>query len=60
MTTNTYSQSFFLKGFQTLGRRLLEAFEDTQDHGYATATANDRFIIPEGSHWNDVRVVSKM
>ena len=37
----------------------LEAFEDTQDHGYATATANDRFIIPEGSHWNDVRVVSK-
>lgn len=26
---------------------------------YATATANDRFVIPEGAHWNDVRAVVK-
>lgn len=36
-----------------------EAFEDSQDEGYATATANDRFTIPEGAHWNDVREVSR-
>jgi len=32
-----------------------EAFEDSRDEGYATATANDRFIIPEGAHWKDAR-----
>jgi type I restriction enzyme M protein len=36
-----------------------EAFEDTQDEGYATATANDRFTVPEGSHWKDVRDASR-
>jgi type I restriction enzyme M protein len=36
-----------------------EAFEDTQDGGYATATANDRFTVPEGSHWKDVRDASR-
>jgi type I restriction enzyme M protein len=36
-----------------------EAFEDTQDEGYATATANDRFNIPEGAHWNDARDASR-
>ena len=36
-----------------------EAFEDTQDRDYAKATANDRFTIPEGSHWNDVRDIPK-
>lgn len=23
------------------------------------ATANDRFVIPEGAHWNDVRTVAR-
>ena len=36
-----------------------EAFEETQDEGYATATANDRFIVPEGEHWKDVRDASR-
>ena len=36
-----------------------EAFEETQDKGYATATANDRFTIPEGAHWKDARDASR-
>lgn len=36
-----------------------EALDDTGDEGYATATANDRFVIPEGAHWNDVRSAPK-
>ncbi|MCP5055941.1 MAG: SAM-dependent DNA methyltransferase [bacterium] len=36
-----------------------EAFEDSQDDGYATATANDRFTIPEGAHWKDARDASR-
>jgi type I restriction enzyme M protein len=31
------------------------AFGDTGDEGYARATADDRFKIPEGAHWSDVR-----
>lgn len=33
------------------------AFEETNDKDYALATANDRFKIPEGAHWGDVRSV---
>ena len=36
-----------------------EAFEDSQDEGYATATANDRFTIPEGAHWKATRDASR-
>ena len=36
-----------------------EAFEETRDEGYALATANDRFEIPEGAHWKDVRTSSR-
>ncbi len=36
-----------------------EAIEDSQDEGYATATANDRFAIPEGAHWKDARDASR-
>ena len=36
-----------------------EAFEETQDKGYALDTANDRFKIPEGAHWKDVRTASR-
>lgn len=35
------------------------ALDETGDEGYATDTANDRFVIPAGAHWNDVRTVSK-
>lgn len=36
-----------------------KAFEETGDKGYATDTANDRFVIPGGAHWNDVRVAPR-
>ena len=36
-----------------------QAFEESQDEGYATATANDRFTIPEGAHWKDARDASR-
>jgi len=29
------------------------------DETYAFATANDRFVIPVGAHWNDVRAAAK-
>lgn len=35
-----------------------QAFDSTNDSGYAAATASDRFTIPEGAHWKDVRTVS--
>ena len=31
------------------------AFDETSDQEYAWATANDRFIIPAGTHWSNVR-----
>ena len=37
----------------------LEALGETGDEGYATATANDRFVIPEGTHWNDMRTAPR-
>ncbi len=36
-----------------------EAYGHSQDEGYATATANDRFTIPEGAHWKDARGASR-
>lgn len=36
-----------------------QAFEDTSDGGYAAATANDRFKIPDGAHWKDARTASR-
>ncbi len=37
----------------------IAAIEESGDEGYALATANDRFVIPDGSHFADVRAVSK-
>lgn len=36
-----------------------QALDDTGDEAYATAVANDRFQIPPGAHWSDVRAMSK-
>ena len=36
-----------------------QALDETGDEGYATDTANDRFVIPEGAHWNDVRAAPR-
>ncbi len=33
--------------------------EETGDEAYARATANDRFKIPAGAHWADVRTASR-
>ncbi len=33
--------------------------ESKRDPAYALATANDRFVIPEGAHWKDVRAAAK-
>jgi len=35
------------------------ALDETGDRGYAAATANDRFTIPTGAHWDDVRSVAR-
>ena len=31
------------------------ALDETGDEAYAHATAGDRFSIPDGAHWSDVR-----
>jgi len=36
-----------------------EAYADTCDQTYATAMANERFIILSGAHWGDVRETPK-
>lgn len=36
-----------------------DALAESDDPGYATATANDRFVIPDGAHWKDVRAAAK-
>src|SRR5438067_5437098 len=33
--------------------------DETGDKAYALATADDRFAIPEGAHWSDVRGASR-
>lgn len=35
------------------------ALAEAGDKKYALATANDRFVIPEGAHWTDVRAVPR-
>jgi type I restriction enzyme M protein len=35
------------------------ALKHSNDPVYANATANDRFVVPDGSRWNDVRAVAK-
>jgi len=36
-----------------------EAFADTEDNDYARAMADERFIIPAGAHWQEVRETPK-
>jgi type I restriction enzyme M protein len=35
------------------------ALDETEDKHYARSTADDRFAIPEGAHWSDVRSASR-
>jgi len=36
-----------------------DALAQTNDEAYARATADDRFTIPDGAHWSDVRAASR-
>ncbi len=36
-----------------------DGLDETGDKAYARATANDRFEIPYGAHWSDVRTASR-
>ena len=36
-----------------------EAYEYSKDEEYATASANDRFKIPDGALWKDIRTASR-
>lgn len=35
------------------------ALAETKDQSYARSTADDRFAIPDGAHWSDVRTASR-
>lgn len=35
------------------------ALAETKDKTYARPTADDRFAIPDGAHWSDVRTASR-
>src|SRR2546429_1743916 len=35
------------------------SLDETGDKSYARATADDRFAIPDGAHWSDVRGASR-
>lgn len=36
-----------------------QAYEFSDDEAFGTATANDRFTIPDGAHWKDVRAATR-
>ena len=36
-----------------------DALDETDDEVYARSTADDRFTIPDGAHWSDVRNASR-
>jgi type I restriction enzyme M protein len=50
---------FFKRLSDVWDEEYADAFEETQEKGYALATANDRFQISEGAHWKDAREASK-
>lgn len=37
----------------------VDAMEETGDNKYARATANDRYVIPDGAHWSEVRGLAR-
>ena len=46
---------FFKRLCDVWDEEYLNALDETGDAGYARATADDRFTIPAGAHWTDVR-----
>lgn len=49
---------FFKRLSDVWDEEFSQAFEDTSDDAYASQSANDRFQIPSGAHWSDVRDLS--
>jgi len=51
---------FFKRLSDVWDEDLAAALADSKgDANYAEASANDRFVIPDGAHWNDVRAAAK-
>ena len=46
---------FFKRLSDVWGEEYRNALDETGDKDYARATADDRFVIPAGAHWSDVR-----
>jgi type I restriction enzyme M protein len=46
---------FFKRLSDVWDEEFAAALADSADDDYACAVANDRFVIPEGAHWSDVR-----
>lgn len=46
---------FFKRLSDVWDEEYAEAYGDTEDDTYANEMANERFIIPDGAHWNEVR-----
>src|SRR5437867_7813356 len=50
---------FFKRLSDVCDEEYAAAFEETSDDSYARALADDRFAIPEGAHWSDVRTAAR-
>jgi type I restriction enzyme M protein len=50
---------FFKRLSEVWDEEYQNALQETNDTNYARATADDRFAIPEGAHWSDVRNASR-
>lgn len=50
---------FFKRLSDVWGEEYQTALDETGDETYARDTANDRFTIPDGAHWSDVRVAPR-
>lgn len=50
---------FFKRLSDVWGEEYENALAETEDKQYASSTADDRFAIPDGAHWSDVRSVSR-
>ena len=50
---------FFKRLSDVWDEEYLEAYDDSNDADYAAAMADDRFTIPIGAHWKEVRTAPK-
>jgi len=50
---------FFKRLSDVWDEEYLEALAETEDEDYSRATANERFKIPQGAHWTDIRTATR-